>query len=181
MGQQHQLKTYFSFQSQAEAHYKGNRHARRVKGIETSKTRPQESDKPPPGPTSSPSPPGALTANSDTDSSKTGDDYSLHTLHSKVSTACIRVQRSEPKTKILFTDYPSVTDLFRSGSGGSGASPRNTGHNLTVAQMFNSDSMMCNLTEKSFREIVIYTSRIVKDIVFPTVYKRKSHQEAINP
>lgn len=47
-------------QNQAEAHYKGNRHARRVKGIETSKSRPQEGDKshtiPP---TSSPSTPGA--------------------------------------------------------------------------------------------------------------------------
>ncbi|KAI5612179.1 zinc finger protein 385A isoform X1, partial [Silurus asotus] len=61
----------FNSESQAEAHYKGNRHARRVKGIETSKTRPLESEKPPPGPTSSPSPPGAPTANTDTDSSKT--------------------------------------------------------------------------------------------------------------
>ncbi|KAM9445934.1 zinc finger protein 385A isoform 2-T2 [Clarias gariepinus] len=61
----------FNSESQAEAHYKGNRHARRVKGIETSKTRPQESDKPPPGPTSSPSPPGAPAANTDTESSKT--------------------------------------------------------------------------------------------------------------
>lgn len=44
-------------QSQAEAHYKGNRHARRVKGIETSKTRPQDGDKPHSAPnTSSPSP-----------------------------------------------------------------------------------------------------------------------------
>ncbi|XP_017563528.1 zinc finger protein 385A isoform X3 [Pygocentrus nattereri] len=60
----------FNSESQAEAHYKGNRHARRVKGIETSKTRPQESDKPPPGPTSSPSPPGAQSASTDTDSSK---------------------------------------------------------------------------------------------------------------
>ncbi|XP_042563514.1 zinc finger protein 385A isoform X2 [Clupea harengus] len=47
----------FNSESQAEAHYKGNRHARRVKGIETSKSRPQESDKLPPVPTSSPSPP----------------------------------------------------------------------------------------------------------------------------
>ncbi|XDV46133.1 hypothetical protein PO909_014082, partial [Leuciscus waleckii] len=31
----------FNSESQAEAHYKGNRHARRVKGIETSKSRPQ--------------------------------------------------------------------------------------------------------------------------------------------
>lgn len=31
-----------SLQSQAEAHYKGNRHARRVKGIEAAKTRGRE-------------------------------------------------------------------------------------------------------------------------------------------
>ncbi|MBN3319244.1 Z385A protein, partial [Atractosteus spatula] len=48
----------FNSESQAEAHYKGNRHARRVKGIETSKSRPQEPDKPTPPPTTSPSPPG---------------------------------------------------------------------------------------------------------------------------
>ncbi|KAJ8017055.1 hypothetical protein DPEC_G00013790 [Dallia pectoralis] len=35
----------FNSESQAEAHYKGNRHARRVKGIETSKSRPQEGEK----------------------------------------------------------------------------------------------------------------------------------------
>ncbi|XP_037540099.1 zinc finger protein 385A [Nematolebias whitei] len=50
----------FNSANQAEAHYKGNRHARRVKGIETSKSRPQEGDKPHTiPPTSSPSPPGA--------------------------------------------------------------------------------------------------------------------------
>ncbi|KAB5546140.1 hypothetical protein PHYPO_G00068690 [Pangasianodon hypophthalmus] len=70
----------FNSESQAEAHYKGNRHARRVKGIETSKTRPQESDKPPPGPTSSPSPPGSLTANTDTDSSKTEETQPVSQL-----------------------------------------------------------------------------------------------------
>ncbi|XP_052450667.1 zinc finger protein 385A isoform X3 [Carassius gibelio] len=63
----------FNSESQAEAHYKGNRHARRVKGIETSKSRPQESDKPPPGPISSPSPTGPLLAISDTDPSKTDE------------------------------------------------------------------------------------------------------------
>ncbi|XP_056279565.1 zinc finger protein 385A isoform X2 [Pseudoliparis swirei] len=48
----------FNSESQAEAHYKGNRHARRVKGIETSKSRPHEGDKPHTvPPTSSPSPP----------------------------------------------------------------------------------------------------------------------------
>ncbi|MBN3289866.1 Z385A protein, partial [Polypterus senegalus] len=35
----------FNSESQAEAHYKGNRHARRVKGIETSKCRPKDGEK----------------------------------------------------------------------------------------------------------------------------------------
>uniref|UniRef100_A0A3B5MS49 C2H2-type domain-containing protein n=1 Tax=Xiphophorus couchianus TaxID=32473 RepID=A0A3B5MS49_9TELE len=49
----------FNSESQAEAHYKGNRHARRVKGIETSKTsRLHDGDKQQPQPPSSPSPPG---------------------------------------------------------------------------------------------------------------------------
>ncbi|XP_062397290.1 zinc finger protein 385A isoform X3 [Sardina pilchardus] len=60
----------FNSESQAEAHYKGNRHARRVKGIETSKSRPQESDKPPPGPTSSPSPPGPAASTPESDPGK---------------------------------------------------------------------------------------------------------------
>lgn len=63
----------FNSESQAEAHYKGNRHARRVKGIETSKSRPQENDKTPPGPVSSPSPTGALPTIPDTDPSKTDE------------------------------------------------------------------------------------------------------------
>uniref|UniRef100_A0A8C0GED7 Zinc finger protein 385A n=1 Tax=Chelonoidis abingdonii TaxID=106734 RepID=A0A8C0GED7_CHEAB len=47
----------FNSESQAEAHYKGNRHARRVKGMEAAKTRqkesgPREGDKP--GPVGSP-------------------------------------------------------------------------------------------------------------------------------
>uniref|UniRef100_A0A672JNT1 Zinc finger protein 385A n=1 Tax=Salarias fasciatus TaxID=181472 RepID=A0A672JNT1_SALFA len=45
----------FNSESQAEAHYKGNRHARRVKGIETSKTtRLQDGDKQQPVPPASP-------------------------------------------------------------------------------------------------------------------------------
>ncbi|XP_070304171.1 zinc finger protein 385A isoform X3 [Salvelinus sp. IW2-2015] len=56
----------FNSESQAEAHYKGNRHARRVKGIETSKSRPQEGDKPaPPVPPSPSDPGGPHTATSD--------------------------------------------------------------------------------------------------------------------
>ncbi|CAG07432.1 unnamed protein product, partial [Tetraodon nigroviridis] len=61
----------FNSESQAEAHYKGNRHARRVKGIETSKSRPQDGDKPPAvPPTTSPSPIGAPGTNPDSDPSK---------------------------------------------------------------------------------------------------------------
>ncbi|XP_028307839.1 zinc finger protein 385A isoform X3 [Gouania willdenowi] len=49
----------FNSESQAEAHYKGNRHARRVKGIETSKNRSHDGEKSQTlPPTSSPSPPG---------------------------------------------------------------------------------------------------------------------------
>ncbi|KAJ8258173.1 hypothetical protein GJAV_G00193980 [Gymnothorax javanicus] len=60
----------FNSESQAEAHYKGNRHARRVKGIETSKSRPQDSDKTLPVPTTSPSPPRPPSSAPDTDPGK---------------------------------------------------------------------------------------------------------------
>ncbi|XP_040009328.1 zinc finger protein 385A isoform X4 [Xiphias gladius] len=67
----------FNSESQAEAHYKGNRHARRVKGIETSKSRPQEGDKPNSvPPTSSPSPPGAPGTVSDGEPSKADETLS---------------------------------------------------------------------------------------------------------
>ncbi|XP_053704806.1 zinc finger protein 385A isoform X2 [Synchiropus splendidus] len=61
----------FNSESQAEAHYKGNRHARRVKGMETSKSRPQEGDRPPTvTPAASPSPPAAPGSGSDCEPSK---------------------------------------------------------------------------------------------------------------
>uniref|UniRef100_A0A8D2J9D4 Zinc finger protein 385A n=1 Tax=Varanus komodoensis TaxID=61221 RepID=A0A8D2J9D4_VARKO len=60
----------FNSESQAEAHYKGNRHARRVKGIEAARTRQKESgaregDKP--GPVGSPS-----SSTGESDSDRTG-------------------------------------------------------------------------------------------------------------
>ncbi|XP_028262965.1 zinc finger protein 385A-like isoform X3 [Parambassis ranga] len=58
----------FNSESQAEAHYKGNRHARRVKGIETSKTtRLQDGDKQHPPPLASPSPAGPLPSSPEPD------------------------------------------------------------------------------------------------------------------
>ncbi|XP_071391386.1 zinc finger protein 385A-like isoform X2 [Centroberyx affinis] len=66
----------FNSESQAEAHYKGNRHARRVKGIETSKTaRPQDGDKQHPPPTASPSPPGPSPSSPESDPSKQGTKH----------------------------------------------------------------------------------------------------------
>ncbi|XP_053173783.1 zinc finger protein 385A isoform X2 [Scomber japonicus] len=66
----------FNSESQAEAHYKGNRHARRVKGIETSKSRPQDGDKPHTvPPTTSPSPPGAPGTAPDSEPSKQGTKH----------------------------------------------------------------------------------------------------------
>ncbi|XP_068171612.1 zinc finger protein 385A-like isoform X2 [Antennarius striatus] len=58
----------FNSESQAEAHYKGNRHARRVKGIETSKAAHlQETDKQHPPTTTSPTSPGSLTSSFEPD------------------------------------------------------------------------------------------------------------------
>lgn len=54
---------FLSFlKSQAEAHYKGNRHARRVKGIEAAKTRGREPGVREPG---DPAPPGSTPPNGD--------------------------------------------------------------------------------------------------------------------
>ncbi|KAK5894621.1 hypothetical protein CesoFtcFv8_011295 [Champsocephalus esox] len=60
---------------------KGNRHARRIKGIETSKSRPQEGDKPHTvPPTSSPSPPSALGPATDNEPSKADETRPLSQL-----------------------------------------------------------------------------------------------------
>ncbi|KAM4613785.1 zinc finger protein 385A-like [Polymixia lowei] len=67
----------FNSESQAEAHYKGNRHARRVKGMETSKTtRTQDGDKQYPPPAASPSPPGPSPSSPEPDPSKYDDTQS---------------------------------------------------------------------------------------------------------
>ncbi|CAM9108445.1 unnamed protein product [Lampetra planeri] len=64
----------FNSESQAEAHYKGNRHARRVKGIETSKTaRLQDGDKQNLPPAASPSLSGPSPSSPEPDPSKTED------------------------------------------------------------------------------------------------------------
>jgi len=68
------LSVLLYFQSQAEAHYKGNRHARRVKGIETSKTgRTQDGDKAQPPPPSSPLTPGPSPSSPEVERSMQGE------------------------------------------------------------------------------------------------------------
>ncbi|KPP65625.1 zinc finger protein 385A-like [Scleropages formosus] len=74
------LRAFFE-RSQAEAHYKGNRHARRVKGIETSKSRPQDNDRAPPAQMASPSPPGPPAASLDNDPSKSDEATALPQLN----------------------------------------------------------------------------------------------------
>nr|XP_020502465.1 zinc finger protein 385A-like isoform X2 [Labrus bergylta] len=72
----------FNSESQAEAHYKGNRHARRVKGIETSKTaRPQDGDKQHPPPSASPSPIGPSPSSPEPDPNKQDDTQSCSNLN----------------------------------------------------------------------------------------------------
>uniref|UniRef100_A0A8D2KTB5 Zinc finger protein 385A n=1 Tax=Varanus komodoensis TaxID=61221 RepID=A0A8D2KTB5_VARKO len=73
----------FNSESQAEAHYKGNRHARRVKGIEAARTRQKESgaregDKP--GPVGSPS-----SSTGESDSDRTGNSTSGPAWGTKVA------------------------------------------------------------------------------------------------
>lgn len=65
----------FNSESQAEAHYKGNRHARRVKGIETTKTaRLQDGDRQQPLPhDASPCPPGHSTPSPEPEPNKPDD------------------------------------------------------------------------------------------------------------
>ncbi|XP_008305259.1 zinc finger protein 385A-like isoform X2 [Stegastes partitus] len=74
----------FNSESQAEAHYKGNRHARRVKGIETSKTpRLQDGDKQNPPPPASPSPPGPLPSSPEPDPNHNKQDDTQSCPNSK--------------------------------------------------------------------------------------------------
>ncbi|XP_076876896.1 LOW QUALITY PROTEIN: zinc finger protein 385A [Brachyhypopomus gauderio] len=94
----HSVGLFHNFNtSQAEAHYKGNRHARRVKGIETSKPRPQESDKPPPGPTTSPSPPGNLLPTGEPDPGK-ADETQLMSQLNRLAAAQGPVAMTTPAT-----------------------------------------------------------------------------------
>ncbi|XP_029948045.1 zinc finger protein 385A-like isoform X1 [Salarias fasciatus] len=72
----------FNSESQAEAHYKGNRHARRVKGIETSKTtRLQDGDKQQPVPPASP--PGPVASSPEPDPNHNYQDDAQSCSNSK--------------------------------------------------------------------------------------------------
>lgn len=99
----------FNSESQAEAHYKGNRHARRVKGIETSKSRPQDGDKPPTvPPTSSPSPPGAQSSTSDSEqTSKPDETHPVPQMNGPLLSSL-----SDPTTPPLDSPVPPVCPML---------------------------------------------------------------------
>lgn len=99
----------FNSESQAEAHYKGNRHARRVKGIETSKSRPQDGDKPPTvPPTSSPSPPGAPSSTPDSEqTSKPDETHPVAQMNGPLLPSL-----SDPTTPPLDSPVPPVCPML---------------------------------------------------------------------
>ncbi|XP_034388818.1 zinc finger protein 385A-like isoform X2 [Cyclopterus lumpus] len=104
----------FNSESQAEAHYKGNRHARRVKGIETSKTtRLQEGDKQHPPSTASPSPRGPSPSSSSPDPNWQDDTQSCPNsnksplTHSPLPTPTLSSDAECPLLTSVSTPLPS--------------------------------------------------------------------------
>ncbi|XP_077583293.1 zinc finger protein 385A-like [Stigmatopora nigra] len=109
----------FNSESQAEAHYKGNRHARRIKGIETSKTsRHQEGDKQHPPPATSPSPSGPSPPNLDPDPNKQ-DDTKLETplTPSQLSTQTSLAEGDCPSSASTGTPFPSSPSPLADSAG----------------------------------------------------------------
>uniref|UniRef100_A0A8C6XMW6 Zinc finger protein 385A n=1 Tax=Naja naja TaxID=35670 RepID=A0A8C6XMW6_NAJNA len=110
----------FNSESQAEAHYKGNRHARRVKGIEAARTRqkeagPREGDKP--GSAGSPS-------------SSTGESDSDRTVQGSPTLATIRLvhfwelKSTTWGTKLGETSTTSATTAASGAAPHSNSSPK---------------------------------------------------------
>ncbi|XP_075882402.1 zinc finger protein 385A isoform X1 [Nelusetta ayraudi] len=106
----------FNSESQAEAHYKGNRHARRVKGIETSKSRPQEGEKahaaPAAATASSPSPGGAAGTGPDCESSKSDEPQPLPQLNGPLLTSGPLTPLTRPPTPPMDSPSPSVCPVM---------------------------------------------------------------------
>ncbi|CAB1452646.1 unnamed protein product [Pleuronectes platessa] len=112
----------FNSESQAEAHYKGNRHARRIKGIETSKSRPQEGDKPHTvPPTCSPSPPGPPSIISDIEPSKADEPRPLSQLNVPLLAPGPLPTLTTPPSTPMDTSVPTVTPSEQLGSGAGAA------------------------------------------------------------
>ncbi|XP_061842453.1 zinc finger protein 385A isoform X5 [Nerophis lumbriciformis] len=105
----------FNSESQAESHYKGNRHARRVKGIETSKSR-QDGDKPSQTvtPTTSPSPPGAQGAAIDGEPSNQDETQDLSLVNGPLLAPGPLPPLTTPPTPPM--DSPSLCPLLATSS-----------------------------------------------------------------
>ncbi|CAG6021423.1 unnamed protein product [Menidia menidia] len=103
----------FNSESQAEAHYKGNRHARRVKGIETSKGRPLDGDKSHSQPSnSSPCPPGAPGPAPDNEPSKPDETRPLSQLNGPLLAPGPLPPLQTPPTPPMDSPVPSVCPLL---------------------------------------------------------------------
>ncbi|XP_061842444.1 zinc finger protein 385A isoform X4 [Nerophis lumbriciformis] len=112
----HSFNLFHNFNtSQAESHYKGNRHARRVKGIETSKSR-QDGDKPSQTvtPTTSPSPPGAQGAAIDGEPSNQDETQDLSLVNGPLLAPGPLPPLTTPPTPPM--DSPSLCPLLATSS-----------------------------------------------------------------
>ncbi|XP_061759378.1 zinc finger protein 385A isoform X3 [Nerophis ophidion] len=112
----HSFNLFHNFNtSQAESHYKGNRHARRVKGIETSKSR-QDGDKPSQivTPTTSPSPPGAQGASIDGEPSNQDETQDLSPVNGPLLAPGPLPPLTTPPTPPM--DSPSLCTLLATSS-----------------------------------------------------------------
>nr|XP_057910372.1 zinc finger protein 385A-like [Doryrhamphus excisus] len=103
----------FNSESQAEAHYKGNRHARRVKGMETARTvRPQDGDKQHPPPTTSPSPPGPSPSRLDPGANKQDDPQSCPSSESPLTPSQLSTSGASSECPFLASvDAPLTSSL----------------------------------------------------------------------
>lgn len=100
-------------QSQAEAHYKGNRHARRVKGIETCKTgRHQDGDKPNPPLIASSTPPCPEPSSPESDPNRQGLHHLWYVITPYNSIGCLSIQWTPHTSERSILDFFCLFLLF---------------------------------------------------------------------
>ncbi|OWK17020.1 ZNF385A [Cervus elaphus hippelaphus] len=101
----------FNSQSQAEAHYKGNRHARRVKGIEAAKTRGREPSVREPG---DPAPPGSTPPNGDGVAPRPASPHPSADLVSSILSPLPKL--SSAFISLFLSPHPTPTQVTQRGA-----------------------------------------------------------------